>query len=237
MSIISGRMKWPPSRSIKLLITAGKGALPANAWLSPIQHSTCRMIMDRNPTRGMQTRGQRAQQLAGAWNSSWKFSGEKNEENDEETDEEQDHQEKKFSEVAVARPPKMRKLSWKACLCCMKNHLTSLGRSLGLSIHFTKRPTWSSASTTYRLYFLFFFLKRSGCCSWVGVRANRSLPQVVLLPAGTWATCANAAKDRLDRKKPVSASLETELESQPQNMINFNEVAKDACLPPDFVRA
>ena len=33
----------------------------------------------------------------------------------------------------------MRKLSWKACLCCMKNHLTSLGRSLGRSIHFTKR--------------------------------------------------------------------------------------------------
>ena len=54
-----------------------------------------------------------------------------------------------------------------------------------------------------------------------------SLPQVVLLPAGT------LAKDRLDRKKPVSASLETELESQPQNMINFNEVAKDACLPPE----
>ena len=77
-----------------------------------------------------------------------------------------------------------------------------------------------------RLYFLFFFLKRSGCCSWVGIRANMSLPQVVLLPAGTRATCANAAKDRLDRKKPVSASLETELESQPQNMINFNEVAK-----------
>ena len=63
-----------------------------------------------------------------------------------------------------------------------------------------------------------------------------SLPQVVLLPAGTRATCANAAKDRLDRKKPVSASLETELESQPQNMINLNEVAKDACLPQDFVR-
>ena len=49
------------------------------------------------------------------------------------TEEEKDHQEKKFSEVAVARPPKMRKLSWKACLCCIKNHLTSLGRSLGLS--------------------------------------------------------------------------------------------------------
>ena len=69
-----------------------------------------------------------------------------------------------------------------------------------------------------------------------------SLPQVVLVlelqlvPAGTRATCSNAAKDRLDREKPVSASLETELESQPQNMINFNEVAKDACLPPDFVR-
>ena len=66
----------------------------------------------------------------------------------------------------------------------------------------------------------------------MGIRANRSLPQVVLLPAGTRATCANAAKERLDRKKPVSASLETELESQPQNMI-INEVAKDACLPPD----
>ena len=57
----------------------------------------------------------------------------KNEENDEETEEEKNHQEKKFSEVAVAIPPKMRKLSWKACLRCMKNHLTSLGRSLGLS--------------------------------------------------------------------------------------------------------
>ena len=49
MSIIFGRMKhcflWPPSRSIKLLITAGKGALPANAWLSLIQHCICRMIM------------------------------------------------------------------------------------------------------------------------------------------------------------------------------------------------
>ena len=31
--------------------------------------------------------------------------------------------EEKLSEVVVARPPnlKMRKLSWKVCLCCLKN--------------------------------------------------------------------------------------------------------------------
>ena len=51
MSIISGRIKhyWPPSKSIKLLLTAEKEALPANAWLSPNQHSTSRMIMG-NPS-------------------------------------------------------------------------------------------------------------------------------------------------------------------------------------------
>ena len=37
------------------------------------------------------------------------------------------------------RALKKRKLWWKACLCCTKNHLTSLERRLGLSIHLTKR--------------------------------------------------------------------------------------------------
>ena len=31
---------------------------------------------------------------------------------------------------------------------------------------------------------IFLFLKRSGHCSWAGVRANRSLPRVVLLHTG-----------------------------------------------------
>ena len=99
----------------------------------------------------------------------------------------------------------------------MKNHLTSLGEKswFKCTVALHKAADLKFCELHLDCFFLLFFLKRSGCCSWVGIRANMSLPQVVLLPAGTRATCANAAKNRLDRKKQVSASLETELESQP----------------------
>ena len=91
-----------------------------------------------------------------------------------ETQEENDRQEEKLSEVVVARPPnlKMRQLS----SVLLEEPLTSLERRLGRRIHLTKRPIWSSASTTF---VVFLFLKRSGHCTWTGVGANRSLPQVV----------------------------------------------------------
>ena len=37
-------------------------------------------------------------------------------------------------------------------------------------------------------------------------------------------------------KSQCQRGLKIELESQPQNMINLNEVVKDVCLAPDFVR-
>ena len=74
----------------------------------------------------------------------------------------------------------------------------------------------------HHLHFMFFvFLKRS----WVGVRANRSLPQVVLLyllvlelPAQTHDLAKNIGwivENRCQR------GLKTD-ESQPQNMIDLN---------------
>ena len=69
---------------------------------------------------------------------------------------------------------------------------------------------------------------------------NRSLPQVVSTTYW-WLELSAQSHDRAKNigwivKSQCQRGLKIELESQPQNMINLNEVAKDVCLAPDFVR-
>ena len=131
----------------------------------------------------------------------------------------------------------MRKLSWKACLRCMKNHLTSLGRSLGLSIHFTKRLIKFYEHHLDCIFCFSFWNGQGVAHGWVSELIclyHKSCYYLLVLELHTQ---TRPKISWIVKKTGVSQPRTlAELESQPQNMNNFNEVAKDACLPPDFVR-